>query len=285
MRLIALMSALSAPLSAGAVEQAIDYSHCNSGFGGFYQPAYRIGEDGSLEFKPNDKRIIAFNKSDSEEALTMREFWVDEDSKGNFPDYKSKVILKRDKGKALSVETQLDPKQIEAYNKTLPKEAQDKPKFSGYKTTFAFNGDKCFVKEMSSTMTDGKKKVHYEHNFCNDVLKAVKKATMKKLVECKSTFAQVNETIKKYKESLAKEGSELALGMMGSPVETAEPGKPDSDWAAIMAAGSCNMTRTMHGVPTDPDTQYAMGMPFAIGVGIGGMAPPPAERTNSDPAN
>lgn len=286
MRFPALTMAFLAPLavSAEAPKKAVDYTNCNFQSNPYFEPTYRIGEDGSFEFKANDKRIISHSKSSDQEVLVAKVFWVPENQRGNQPDYKTKLALHKEGGRPAWIQMELDPLQLKNAKEALPKELAEQPVMSSSKTTFGYHGDKCYVKEISMKLTNGKEAVQYDDELCSSLLAAAKKATSKKLMECKATFSQMHDAIRKAKEKAENLGRDFVTGYTGSPfnIETgAQDIMKDPDWTAMMMVGSCNMTRAIYGHSMDPDvSSFGIGFaPFG-----GAFAPAQNDEPKSAPA-
>jgi hypothetical protein len=124
LRLLCL--SLLLPASALADEEndapikAIDYTHCNMPQQNYYgyEPTHAIGENGGLQFKSNDKRVVSFNREENEETLYVRDFWATNENT------KTKITLKKENGRPIWIESDMDPKAIETHKKISPKKCR-----------------------------------------------------------------------------------------------------------------------------------------------------------------
>lgn len=263
MLFLTLFSALFIPIHSsavgqsgqGQVTQAMDFKNCESQ-GYLQNPLYQLTESGNLQIDSKDPSIVSFKKSPEMEEVRLRNAWYGKK-------YIETVTLKRNGGKPESVTVLSDPKMASDYKDSMPEGISPMESILGTKTTFAYAGNKCFVKEVASVF-EKKEVVNYDHHVCNEILELAKKATSKKLQECKMTFAKMNEVLKGYKDKYEEAGKELSIGFGFPQKNSNKPAFFDQDWNMLGTISYCNSTRAMYGMPVDPDTDagYGYGGPF-----------------------
>jgi hypothetical protein len=275
-----LISSTSFAAPGQRVKKGEDYSNCNpQGYGTMGIP-YRIGEKGKEagHLVPSGLYKPSVSVSTQEGGKVEKFSYEDQ---FELTGGKSTVIMNRENGRPVSVETRYDPKSKMAKGFPNPAGGKDVPGVLAQGIRFGYEGDKCQVSQSYLKTSDGKETVHYDAKLCKDLLGLAKKSTMKKLVECKATFAQMGEAIRKAKAEYKKTGKELMMIGMGAPgfnPLTISEGNLDQDYVAISSIGMCNLNRSIYGLPVDPASSdwgnafagsFAGGSPMGMGAGFG----------------
>lgn len=264
---------------AAPIKKGIDYTNCNLHLNGYGNPTYVIDKDGDLSFDPKNKQIVSWDAEKGD--LVYREFWGMQD--GNTKGPKTKVHIQKVNGVPAWLETTYD---IEAQKRNTVAGRANTPVFASQKVTFGIREDKCDVRETSYKLSNAKEVVSYDIFLCSELLNEVKKGTMKKLDECKRTFATLHGILQKYEEKFKTQGRELQMGVFGTPVPAGSMANPliDNDWKAIMSVGSCNMTRAVYGYNNVQDTTVPSGSAYAPPFGFGQPTSNGTGSSNTDSA-